>query len=66
MKVRINGQFRECKGPATVAELLEEIGYRNHFVAVAINQNCIPKQKFAEQSVQDDDEIEILAPMAGG
>ncbi len=66
MQVRINGQSCELSGPTTIAGLLEQLGYRNHFVAVAINQSCIPKQKFLEQNVEDQDDIEILAPMAGG
>ena len=66
MKIRINGHIRDVKGPTTIQDLLVQLGYANHFVAVAVNQNCIPKQKFPEQSVQDQDEVEILAPMAGG
>jgi thiamine biosynthesis protein ThiS len=66
MQVRINGQFRSLNGPTTIQGLLEDLGYRNHFVAVALNQQCIPTQQFQDKLVKDQDEIEILAPMAGG
>ncbi len=66
MQVRINGQFRQLNGPTSIETLLEELGYRNHFVAVALNQQCIPKQQFQDKLVTDQDEVEILAPMAGG
>ena len=66
MQVRINGQFRQLNGPTSIETLLEELGYRNHFVAVALNQQCIPKQNYQDKLVEDQDEIEILAPMAGG
>lgn len=66
MQVRINGQFRQFNGPTSIETLLEELGYRNHFVAVALNQQCIPKQQFQDKLVKDQDEVEILAPMAGG
>ena len=66
MQVRINGQFRQLNGPTSIETLLEELGYSNHFVAVALNQQCIPKQQFQDKLVTDQDEVEILAPMAGG
>lgn len=66
MQVRINGQFHKLNGPTSLQTLLDELGYRNHFVAVALNQQCIPKQQFQDRLVEDQDEVEILAPMAGG
>jgi sulfur carrier protein len=66
MQVRINGQFRQLNEPTSIETLLEELGYRNHFVAVALNRQCIPKQQFQDKLVKDQDEVEILAPMAGG
>jgi len=66
MQVRINGQFRDLNEPKTIQSLLEELGYRDHFVAVALNQQCIPLQQFQDKLVKDQDELEILAPMAGG
>jgi sulfur carrier protein len=66
MQIRVNGQFRKINEPTSIQRLLEELGYQNHFVAVALNQQCIPKQQFQDKLVQDQDEIEILAPMAGG
>ena len=66
MQVRVNGQSRRLNGPVTIQGLLEELGYRNQFVAVALNQHCVPVQQFQDKHIQDQDEIEILAPMAGG
>ncbi|MCX6127485.1 MAG: sulfur carrier protein ThiS [Proteobacteria bacterium] len=66
MQVRINGQSHELAGPMTVAGLLEFLGYRDVSLAVAINANCIPRRQFADYKVDESDEIEILAPMAGG
>ncbi len=66
MQVRINGHDKKLKGPVNIEGLLEELGYRNSFVAVAVNRHCIPKQHFQDRLVQEQDEIEILAPMAGG
>jgi thiamine biosynthesis protein ThiS len=35
-------------------------------VAVAVNQSCIARTDFEATLVRDGDEIEVLAPMAGG
>jgi sulfur carrier protein len=66
MQVRINGHFRDLNEPKTIQSLLDELGYNNHFVAVALNQQCIPQQHYQDKLVKDQDEVEILAPMAGG
>ena len=66
MEVCINGQSRDLAGPTNIQSLLDELGYRNGFVVVALNRQCIPRQQFHQQLINERDEIEILAPMAGG
>jgi len=66
MKLIVNGQDMNLAGPMSVSQLLEHMGYQNRFVAVAINHTCIPRSQFAEQQVKAMDQIEVLAPMAGG
>ncbi|MFW7377762.1 MAG: sulfur carrier protein ThiS [Oligoflexus sp.] len=66
MNLKVNGKDISLQGPMTVDQFLEHMGYKNRFVAVAINHNCIPRSQFSEHHVQADDQVEILAPMAGG
>lgn len=66
MKLTVNGQELQINAPLSVRELLDQMGYQNRFVAVAINHDCIPRSRFEEAMVKADDRIEILAPMAGG
>lgn len=66
MRIRVNGQIVEAVPSLTVAALLAELGYENQMVAVAINETCIPRQSFGQQTLKDSDSVEILAPMAGG
>lgn len=66
MKVRVNGEPQVLRDAENVAELLAELGYESRFVAVAVNKNCVRRGAFAATLVNEGDEIEVLAPMAGG
>ena len=67
MHIKVNGQPLELLDRrVSVTKLLEQLGYEDHFVAVAVNSHCILRKSFACQYLKDHDEIEILAPMAGG
>lgn len=66
MSLCINGQWQEINTPVSIAILLENLGYRDHFLAVAVNDYCVPRSRFADFELRDKDCIEILAPMAGG
>lgn len=66
MNIKVNGSTMQIAEAATVAELLSELGYRDHFVAIAVNADCIPRRTYAEHHLSESDSIEILAPMAGG
>lgn len=67
MSLTVNGEKIELPSPSmTVAELLELLGYKDHFVAVAINSDCIRRLDFESHRLSASDKVEILAPMAGG
>lgn len=66
MRIQVNGQPIETVSAITVQGLLQQLGYDKQMVAVALNQTCVPRQTFAAQTLAESDEIEILAPMAGG
>jgi len=65
VNVYINGEQRELPKTVTVAWLLEREGLSGK-VAVAINGAFVPRRDYAERELGDGDEIEVVAPMAGG
>ncbi len=66
MQIKVNGRPLEIAATLTVEGLLEQLGYQDHFVAVAVNETCIPRRSYGEHRLGERDTIEILAPMAGG
>lgn len=62
----VNGQSVDSPDETTVASLLTSLGYQDFFVAVAINQECVPRSQFQITKIPSGANVEILAPMAGG
>ncbi len=61
----VNGQTMPTTA-ATLAALIDELGYGGQKVATALNGEFIPARARAETRLQADDRIEIVAPRQGG
>ena len=66
MNIQINGKPTALAQPCTIATLLQLLGYHDRFIAVARNREHVRRSDFDATIVDHGDEIEILAPMAGG
>ena len=66
MELVVNGSSRQIREAKTVQELLNELGYGEALVAVAVNRSCVRRSNYDLHEIKAGDEIEILAPMAGG
>jgi sulfur carrier protein len=64
--VRVNGEEREVRAGATVAELLGELGLAGRRVAVAVNRSVVPRAALASRTIAPGDRIEILEAVGGG
>jgi sulfur carrier protein len=66
MNITVNGEKRELQKSCNVFDLLDALELKNAFVVVAINNSCVSRSQYNETRIQDNDKVEILAPMAGG
>ncbi len=66
MNVILNGTSLNLEGKVNIESFLEESGYENKIVAVAINGDFVPKSAYGTHMIGDNDAIEIVAPMQGG
>jgi thiazole synthase len=64
--IRVNGEHRRLMGPASVADMLREIGLDPLRVAVERNLAIVPRSLFPETSVEDGDDYEIVHIVGGG
>jgi sulfur carrier protein len=65
MRVIINGEQREIAS-TRVDALLGELDYEGTHFAIAVNYDVLPKSRWAETSLKNGDEIEIITPRQGG
>ena len=63
--VTVNGESKNAAG-LTVAEFLEESGYRTDRVAVEINLEIVRKSDFETTVIKDGDSIEVVSFVGGG
>ena len=66
MKLTINGEKREILKSQTLEELVRELNIQAPNFAMALNQQVIPKSKYATTSIQENDEVEIVHAVGGG
>jgi sulfur carrier protein len=65
INVFVNGQRRSLPHPAAVADLLAEMGLSSG-VAVAVNQQVIPRSLWATTPLATDDLVEVIRAVQGG
>jgi len=65
VRVIINGEAREIAASSLDA-LLGELDYEGTHFAIAVNYDVLPKSRWAETTLRNGDEIEIITPRQGG
>lgn len=63
--VKVNGEMKELAGKS-VLEAVELAGCSEQRVAVELNEEIVPKAKYAETILKDGDSVEIVRFVGGG
>ena len=63
--LKINGEEREAAGQ-TVADYLTSSDFNAARVVVELNEAIVPKVRYAETTLRDGDQVEIVCFMGGG
>jgi len=66
MQLVINGVARSVPDGLTVAALVEHLGMKSDRVAVELNREIVPRGKWNETSVGENDRLEIVHFVGGG
>jgi sulfur carrier protein len=71
MKVHINGEERALANPAppaefTLAYLVEALEMKSDRVAVELNRDIVPRDRWPETLLKDGDRLEIVHFVGGG
>ncbi len=66
MNVRINGIEQFLRGNISIFELVKEKGLNPARIVVEHNYDIIPKEKWADTLLGEEDNIEIVSFVGGG
>jgi sulfur carrier protein len=66
MRLTVNGTERDIAAGATVDALLQALALRREGVAVALNDDVVPRAEHASRTLNDGDRLEIIVAVAGG
>jgi len=66
MKLHINGEEKTFDSPLTLAVMVASLGMKPDRVAVELNRDIVPRERWAETSLHDGDRLEIVHFVGGG
>ena len=66
MKLQINGEPKNFESPLTLAALIEILGMKSDRVAVELNRDIVPRDRWAVTELRDSDQLEIVHFVGGG
>jgi thiamine biosynthesis protein ThiS len=69
MKLHINGEERDVNGspaPFTLVALVESLGMKADRVAVELNRDIVPRDRWIETQLHEGDQLEIVHFVGGG
>ncbi len=62
----VNGENRETRAGATIADLLRELGLDGGRVAIERNREILPRTRWTETQIEAGDRYEIVQFVGGG
>lgn len=66
MNIVVNGEARELSDGLTVAVLVAELGRSPRGMAVAVNEEVVPRSTWREVELRPGDRVEVLTASQGG
>jgi sulfur carrier protein len=66
MRLTINGKEQNFDDALTLAQLIEQLGMKGDRVAAELNRDIVSRTQWAETSLKDGDQLEIVHFVGGG
>lgn len=65
-EILVNGEKRSVPEGLTLAELVRELELEGRRVAVEVNEEIVPRSRYAEHILNGGDRVEVVAAIGGG
>jgi sulfur carrier protein len=66
MRLQINGELRDFDSPLSLASLIQQLGMKQDRVAIELNRNIAPRNRWDETQLAEGDQLEIVQFVGGG
>ena len=66
MDLTINGEEKSFADSLSLAQLVEQLGMKEDRVAVELNREIVPRDRWADTSLKGGDRLEIVHFVGGG
>ncbi len=66
MQFEFNGEVQEATAPLNVRALLDRLELTERRVAVAVNDEVVPRSRFETVEIRDGDRVEVIQAVGGG
>jgi thiamine biosynthesis protein ThiS len=69
MELQINGEpraFDDAPSPFTLAALVESLGMKSDRVAIELNRDIVPRDRWSATQLNEGDRLEIVHFVGGG
>jgi len=68
MKLQINGEEKSFDSPSpfTLAALVESLGMKADRVAVELNRDIVPRDRWSDTELHEGDQLEVVHFVGGG
>ncbi|NIQ97623.1 MAG: sulfur carrier protein ThiS [Desulfuromonadales bacterium] len=66
MTLTVNGKARELEAETSITGLLEQLELDPQRVAVELNRDIVPRERFGDTSLADGDRVEVVQFVGGG
>ncbi|MGH9211082.1 MAG: sulfur carrier protein ThiS [Acidimicrobiales bacterium] len=66
MTIVVNGEAQALDGPLSLDDLVDAMGFERQGLAIAVNDEVVPRSTWPDRAVGDGDRVEILNIAQGG
>jgi thiamine biosynthesis protein ThiS len=66
MTLQINGEKRQFPDALSVSALVEHLGMKDDRVAIELNLDILPRERWSSTELHDEDRLEIVHFVGGG
>ncbi len=66
MKITVNGKELDVNADTTLSALLEGLDIKGQGMAIELNREVVPKSRYMDTLIKDNDSLEIIRMTGGG